>query len=114
MKNWFSVCVLAAHLGLIVLAGAEVNFVAEKYAGVATTGSDGTYKLRAQPGENKVFIRKMPEGYDPTDLGGDTPEARAALGQLVPEKYSDPQKSELKFTVPDAGASNADFQITSK
>jgi hypothetical protein len=96
------------------LADAEVNFVGEKYAGVAKTGPDGTYKLQAQPGENKVFVRKLPADYDPTDLGGDTPEGQAAVGQTLPAKFSDPDRSELKFTVPDGGANNADFQVTSK
>jgi hypothetical protein len=97
------------------LAGAEVNFVAGQYAGIATTGADGQFKLNAQPGENKVYIQKYPEGYDPTmTTGSDTPGASSGPKQLVPEKYSDPLKSELKFTVPDGGANNADFQITSK
>ena len=97
------------------LGGAEVNFVGEQYAGIATTGSDGTYQLDAQPGENKVFIRKFPENFDPTlAVPGETKGATKIPGQLLPERYSDPARSELKFPVPENAATGADFALKSK
>ena len=98
--------------------GAEVNFLTENYAGIAYTKADGTYQLEAEPGENKVYIRKF-EGIgpdaDPTMLpaAGDPEAAAGGPRQLVPAKYSDPEKTELKFTVPEKGADNADFELTS-
>ncbi|MHB8899515.1 MAG: hypothetical protein ACYC6Y_12265 [Thermoguttaceae bacterium] len=95
--------------------GAEVNFVTDQYAGIATTGSDGKYEMTAQAGENKVYIRKYDGEYDPTMTGSDTAGGKASgPKQLVPAKFSDPEKSELKFSVPEDGAENADFQLTSK
>jgi hypothetical protein len=96
------------------LDGAEVNFVTDEYAGIATTGSDGRYEMTAQAGENKVYIVKYDGEYDPTATQSDMPGSGGAAGpkQLIPPKFSDPQKSELKFTVPDKGADNADFQLT--
>ena len=89
------------------LPDAEVNFVAEKYAGIAHTAADGTYRLQAQPGENTVYIRKY-EGWTPdTD-----PTAVETMKQLLPEKYSSPEKSELKYTVPESGAAGADFPLS--
>lgn len=96
------------------LEGAEVNFLTNDYAGIATTGPDGKYEMTAQAGENKVYIVKYDGEYDPTMTQPDTPGAAGAAGpkQLIPPKFSDPGKSELKFTVPDKGADNADFQLT--
>jgi hypothetical protein len=100
------------------LDGAQVNFVAADYAGLATTDSSGHYELDAQPGENTVYIRKFEGnlGSDPRglELQSDTGEGNVGPKQLLPPKYSDPEKTELKFTVPDAGATNADFGLSSK
>lgn len=91
------------------LEGAEVNFLGEKFAGTSHTVADGTYKLQAQPGANKVYIRRL-EGWTPkTD-----PTALDGLKQILPPKYSSPEKSELKFTVPQGGANGADFQLIGK
>jgi hypothetical protein len=100
------------------LDGAEVNFVAEEYAGIATTDSSGNFELEAQPGENTVFISKY-EGADPSfdetmisesDTGGPAEGPK----QMVPEKYSDASKTELKFTVPDDGSTDANFDLSTK
>lgn len=98
------------------LTGAEVNFLGEEYAGIATTDSNGHYELEAQPGPNTVYLSKY-EGMDdpdfdpteigPSDSGGGGPK------QLIPRKYSSDSESELKFTVPDRGSDSADFQLTS-
>lgn len=95
------------------LEGAEVNFLAADYAGVATTDASGKYQMKAQPGENKVYIRKYEGDYDPTMTGSDTG-GGGGPKQLVPAKYSDPDKTELKFTVPNDDVNNADFQLTSQ
>lgn len=95
------------------LEGAEVNFLTAEYAGIATTDASGKYRMTAQPGENKVYIRKYEGDYDPTMTGSDTG-GGGGPKQLVPAKYSDPDKTELKFTVPDDDVDNADFQLTSQ
>ena len=98
------------------LTSAEVNFLGEEYAGIATTDSNGHYELKAQPGENVVYVSKY-EGMDdpsfdltevgPSDTGGSGPK------QLIPPRYSSDSESELKFTVPDKGSDSADFQLSS-
>lgn len=101
------------------LADAEVNFLGQQYAGVAKTGSDGRYELEAQPGENTVYIRKF-EGVGPSfdatmlDSRSDSPGGPAGPKQVVPKKYSDPGASELRFTVPEDGSSEADFDMTGR
>jgi len=99
------------------LVGAQVNFNGQEFAGIATTDSAGHYEMEAQPGENKVFIVKY-EGmddpdFDPTEVGAGDAGGGGGPKQLVPEKYSDEAKSELKFTVPDDGADDANFDLTS-
>lgn len=96
------------------LADAEINFLGEKYAGYAKSNSDGTYALEAQPGENKVYIRKFPPNFDPTLAVPSESGGTQIPGQLLPEKYSDPQKTELKFPVPENAATGADFALNSK
>ncbi len=99
------------------LEGAQVNFVAQSYAGVATTDSSGRYELDAEPGENTVYIRKyegMGSSFDETMLTeSDTGRDIGGPKQLVPAQYSDPAKTELKFTVPDRGSKEADFDLSS-
>lgn len=102
------------------LGGAEVNFLGPEYAGIATTGPDGSYELEAQAGENTIFIRKfegLPPGFDATmvDSVSDTPGGGGGgPKQLVPSKYSDAGTSELRFTVPDRGARDANFDLKSR
>jgi hypothetical protein len=99
------------------LDGAQVNFLGADFAGVATTDASGHYELDAQPGENKIYVTKMtglPPGWDETMLPGAS-DAPGATGpkQLVPKKYSDPFDTELKFTVPEDGSTDANFDLTS-
>ncbi|HID22366.1 MAG TPA: carboxypeptidase regulatory-like domain-containing protein [Planctomycetaceae bacterium] len=117
------------------LAGADVHFVSPdgKFVGYGQTDSQGKYTLvqGAVPGKNKVFISKLEmgeselnpeEGIDP----GQMEAAAAALGtgeagaeeggpkQLIPEAYSDPEKTKLTFDVPEGGTSEAEFRLTSQ
>ncbi len=97
------------------LEGAEVNFMTAEYAGVATTDASGHYAMEAQAGENTVYVSK----YDMKDLDPDFDATMVGEGdmpgdgpkQLVPKKYSDPDETELKFTVPDEGTEAADFDL---
>lgn len=106
----------AAMLDGKPLDGAKVNFVGPDFAGIATTDSSGRFELDAQPGENTVFIQKV-EGAssDPrlAEFQSDGPGGKDAPKELVPAKYSDPSKTELKFTVPDGGATDANFDMSS-
>jgi hypothetical protein len=97
------------------LTGAEVNFLGEEYAGIATTDSNGHYELQAQPGPNTVYLSKY-EGmddpdFDPTEIGPS--DSGGGPRQLIPPKYSSESESELEFTVPDKGSDSADFQLSS-
>jgi hypothetical protein len=102
------------------LEGAKINFLGKEYAGLATTDASGHYALEAQPGENTVYLEKFTGGspeYDETMVGSvpDVPGGRSAAGapkQVIPKKYSDPLESELKFTVPEGGSSDANFDLT--
>lgn len=94
--------------------GAQVNFLTKEYAGVATTDASGKFQMEAQPGENTVYIVKY-EGVDPnfdetmiagSDMPGSGPK------QLLPPKFSDPEKTELRFTVPDDGTTTADIEVS--
>ncbi len=97
------------------LEGAEVNLMTDEYAGVATTDASGHYATEAQVGENTVYVSK----YDMTDVDPDFDETMVGEGdmpgagpkQLVPKKYSDPEKTELKFTVPEEGTEAANFDL---
>ncbi len=100
------------------LEGAQVNFLATEYAGVATTDASGRYELEGQPGENTVYIRKF-EGvgadFDATmmdsvsDAGGG-----GGPRQMVPARYSDPSQTELRYVVPDRATSDANFELSSR
>lgn len=99
------------------LAGARVTFDSDQRPAVGITSTDGSFKLSlgALPGEYRVAVG------DPPGSGGMTrPMAAPAHGQTEPEpvvlplKYSDPQKTELKFTVPASGTTAADFSLTTK
>jgi hypothetical protein len=98
------------------LDGADVNFLGPEYAGVATTDASGQYSLEAQTGENTVYIVKY-VGVDPdfdetmvdtSDMPGVGPK------QLLPKKYSDADETELRFNVPEEGATDANFDVTSR
>lgn len=122
------------------LAGADVNFISEKFAGYGKTNSQGRFELvqGAVAGENRVTISKL----DPSKVPGggrlqfsEDPEKGMDRGQLeamaagsgathevsigstngetIPPEFSDPEKSQLKFVVPDSGTTSADFKLTS-
>ncbi len=96
------------------LANAKVNFLTKEYAGIAETDASGNFQMEAQPGENTVYIVKYTDpNFDETMIGGsDTP--GSAPKQLLPEKFSDAAKSELKFTVPDSGSTDANFDLKTR
>lgn len=112
------------------LEGAEVHFITETFAGsVGKTNAEGRYTLPtgAAIGANKVFITKMEGGsgmdFNNPDEGMDAGQLDAmATGggpapgvvlpkELVPEDYSKPEKTLLKFDVPAGGTDAANFDI---
>jgi hypothetical protein len=95
-------------------ANAQVNFLNSDYAGIGTTDEAGKYQMEAQPGENKVYIVKFDDpNYDETMVGGsDT--AGSAPKQVLPPKYSSSENSELRFSVPDDGSTEANFDLSSR
>lgn len=98
------------------------------HQGIGVTGSDGTYKLGngAQPGENKVSFVKvdsLDEDDEEAEAEGDEmdgdetegdEEAPAAEEGGLPAKYGDAETSETTFTVPAGGATDANFELTTK
>lgn len=114
------------------IEGAQVNFFSKEHNFLSTgvTDAEGTYQLYsgAVPGENKIWISKVP----PEGAAGD-PEENPELdpGQLaamvetelpvvafgdeeLPAKFSDPDRTVLKFLVPEVGSDKADFMLTSE
>jgi len=112
--------------------GLEVHFLGKDFVGFGTTAADGTYRLirGTTPGENRVYFRKY---LIPPGAGGGAGELdrgqleamSQAAGparrpgqkqprQLLPEQYSDTEKSKITFTVPESGSQKADFKLTSK
>jgi hypothetical protein len=101
------------------ISGAEVNFLGPEFAGIATTGPDGRYELEAQVGENKVYLSKLeggPPGIDRRFLASSMEGSGGAgkIKQVFPTKYSDSSASELRFTVPESGSSDANFDLKSR
>ena len=115
------------------LAGADVNFLGQDFAGYGKTDKDGKYTLvqGATVGENLVTISKLEgepglemdpdEGMDEGQLeaagagGGDdggNDGMSDAPKQLVPAEFSDVDKSKLKFNVPEGGTDSANFTLT--
>lgn len=95
--------------------GAQVNFLATDYAGVAKTDAAGKYQLEAQPGENSIYIVKFntdDPNFDETMVVGS--DAGGGPKQLLPPKYSDSSQTELRFTVPDEGSTEANFDLSSR
>lgn len=115
------------------LAKATVNFVTDNFAGTATTDSEGKYTLiqGAEVGVNKIWFSKIDEGAA-AKMGltiDDDPEAGMDAGQLeamgidtgkqqltpaesLPEAFSDAQKTEITYTVPEGGSETANFALT--
>ncbi|GDY10035.1 hypothetical protein LBMAG52_35210 [Planctomycetia bacterium] len=115
------------------LEGASVYFMSEKFSAFGKTNAEGHYELvqGAVPGDNKVYISKLelPPGVklDP-EAGIDLEQLKAAAAgaendpsgkgpkiqgpkELVPEEFSNPQKSKLTFPVPAGGTTSADFRL---
>ncbi len=114
------------------LASADVSLEAEGEARMATTDKDGFYQIKggAQALKYKVVISKF-EGagaikLDPAEGmdAGQFEAMQAADGtgattamiaqQLVPEKYSNRDKTELTVVIPLEGTQTADFKLDSK
>jgi len=115
------------------LAGATVNFTTEKFASSGTTDAEGKYELPtgAAVGDNKVFISKWKGGRAPSDESdvfednpeilddgqieaiGDGTQSAQETEQLVPDTYSDPANTSLKFPVSAGGTTTADFRLKS-
>lgn len=115
------------------LADAEVTFITEDFASSGTTDKDGNYFLPsgAAIGENKVFISKWKGGRKPGDESdelednpdilddgqleaiGDGTDASSEIEQLIPETYSDPSTTSLKFPVSAGGTKKANFRLKS-
>ncbi len=108
------------------LADADVEFMAadNSFISYGKTDSNGQYKLiqGAVPGENKVVIKKLPEGFvNDVEGGMDLGQLEAAnldrdvsqvyKGSLVPLDYADPAKTPLKYAVPDGGTDGANFDL---
>jgi hypothetical protein len=106
------------------LPGASITFHSNTVQVPGLTDNDGRYELKpgAAAGEYRVVIGKM-EGseqamlaVDPGAIGRVKP-AAAPSGppkQVVPVNYSDPIKTELRFTVASPGTTRADFDLVTK
>jgi hypothetical protein len=116
------------------LEGAEVRYFSMGFVGYAMSGPDGRYELvqGAVPGENIVTVKKFEgdfelnpeEGYDLAQLefeqdaatgGGDMrgkPRTASKIKQVVPLHFSDPEKSQLTYSVPEDGTTSADLRLT--
>ena len=113
------------------LAGAEVSLYAEGEARVATTDKDGFYQIAggAQSLKYVVVISKFDgagavqldaaagmdsgqlEAMQSADPTGAT--LSAVAKQLVPDRYSNRESSELSVMVPLDGTQSADFVLVS-
>lgn len=109
------------------LQDASIQFIPSGGDGKGATGltdAEGKYQMLVPAGDYKVVISKVKGGTvknpDPEETMsefelGPSGKGIALPKQLVPEKYSDPARSQLKFTVPADGAEDADFtNLTSK
>jgi hypothetical protein len=114
------------------LANAEVSLYADGEARVATTDKDGFYQITggAQVLKYTVVVSKFEgggaialdaaAGMDSGQLqamqmaDGSGKTAAKIAKQLVPEKFSSREKSELSVVVPLEGTQKADFTLVSK
>jgi hypothetical protein len=105
------------------LASVEIDFVGKDYAGHVATGPDGKYQTRAQPGDNKMKFTKV-KGAG-TEGGPDVGQMEAAAASMgggaavakmleLPGRYADVSTSGVAFNVPDSGATDVDFKLSSK
>jgi len=110
------------------LGAADLMFVpqgeTQGQGGVAQTDKEGKFALLSQDrkhkgapvGSYRVIINKLikPDGTDfvpdptagPMDTGG--------FRELLPAAYSDMGKTQLEATVPEGGAKNLEFKLSSK
>jgi len=122
------------------LAGADVHFIGENFAGYGRTNAAGEFELvqGAVPGENRVTISlidksKIPgagaiEFSDNPDDGMDAGQMEAMIdptvaargarsvsptGETLPSHYSDAATTQLKFVVPGGGSDSANFKLSS-
>ena len=109
------------------LANASVQFIPSVGSGVkgtyyGTTDMAGKFELRnargrvgAEEGQFTVVVSKFAQ-KDGTPLPADADSGDiAALGmEHLPPKYSDPQKSEIRATVPSGGKEDFEFPLKSK
>ena len=110
------------------LAGCSVSFNrSPDHAGIGQTDSSGKYELQAEPGENKVVFSKskttegltdeeaeMAEMDEMADTDADEGDDEPEEGQVIPLKYRDLDTTDQKFNVPEEGATNADFKLTTE
>lgn len=110
------------------LPGVMVFFTTRDHMGFGKTGPDGKYKLEegAVPGENKVYFSKTEGGeaasgepVDPAaaEAAAENPDSETkapAVTQAIPAKYADSLDPPFTSTVPEAGATDADFKLTSQ
>jgi hypothetical protein len=108
--------------------GVEIEFHGTDFVGIGKTNAQGKYELvtGAVTGENTIVFRKQ-------DISGMQldPEAGMDMGQieammaaqgqgsrptiqvkgLVPEFYSDVNRTNIKYMVPEGGSDSADFRL---
>lgn len=108
------------------LPDALVTFTSEKFSGAGRTNSEGRYTLGqgAVPGENVVTISKWEgeelkaeEGMDEGQfeaMAENDPNIQIGPRQVIPEQYSNLEKSDLKYQVPEGGAEGVDFRLQSE
>ncbi len=119
------------------LESAEVNFFSKEgnFLASGMTDAEGKFQLYqgAVAGENQVWISKKKGGVNDAAPAGDpaenpdldTTQLSAASGvdagdivvagsELLPAKFSDSEKSVLKYVVPAGGSDAANFELTSE
>lgn len=122
----------AAVSGTVYLDGVpatdvDVTFMNGSYSILGRTDAEGKYELPsgAAVGENKIYFSKItgPAGMNPVEGldGGQLMAMRdpgvhpsRAPKQLIPDKYSDPTKTEVRFVVPSDGVAGADFELQTR
>ena len=106
------------------LEEASITFLSDRDQVPALTDADGRYELKpgAAAGEYRVQISKFvgsPQEMLSKDPGaaGQVPRGTGASGppkQVIPARYSDPQQTELRFSVMPPGSTRADFDLVTK
>jgi len=108
--------------------GVNVHFLHEKASGFGKTDDSGSFKLiqGAVPGENRVYftVTSGDNKFDNPEGGMDAGQLQAMaqaappgsaaakkLGVVIPPEFSDPAKTQLKFTVPPSGSDAANFEL---